>query len=164
VGCGVGDRLLDLLRVRSPLNTGSPEPKVDPGHLKRHGPTDYIVRFAFGFGISAAAAIVSTVFGAKIGGVLLAFPAILPASLTLIERQDGRHEAMTDATGAILGSFALIAFAAIAAVTLSKFTAVLALVLATAVWLAVAFALYVLIVWLPRRRKSAVTRARPTSA
>jgi hypothetical protein len=136
---------------------------VEPAHLKRHGPSDYLMRFAFGAGISAAAAIAGTVFGAKIGGVLLAFPAILPASLTLIERKDGRQQAMIDATGAILGSFALIAFAIVATLSLAKFNIWVALTLATITWLVVAVALYVLIVWLPRRRKSLVSRVRPTS-
>ena len=150
--------------MTSPLETGSPEPKLEPDRLQRHGVKDYLVRFAFGFVISAAAAIAGSVFGAKVGGVLLGFPAILPASLTLIERRDGRHEAKTDATGAILGAVALIAFAAVAAVTLGKLPAVIALAAATATWLGVAFALYVLIVWLPRRRKRPARTARPTSA
>ena len=149
--------------MRSPLETGPAKPKLEPSRLKRHGVNDYLVRFGFGFVISAVAAIAGSVFGAKVGGVLLGFPAILPASLTLIERKDGRRQAMTDATGAILGSLALIAFAVVAAVTLTKLPAVISLALATVTWLAVAFALYVLIVWLPRRRKRPVKIARPTS-
>src|SRR5204862_416137 len=73
---------------------------------------DFALRFAFGAGIALASGVVGAVAGERIGGVLLGFPAILPASLTLIERKDGRHEAAVDATGAILGSVALILFAA----------------------------------------------------
>ena len=42
------------------------------------------MRFLFGAGISLVAGLAGMAFGSKIGGVLLGFPAILPASLTLI--------------------------------------------------------------------------------
>ena len=67
-----------------------------------------------------------------------------------------------DATGAILGSIALIVFAAVAAVSLARLPAAAALPLAAVVWLAVALGLYVLAVRLPRRKRPA-TRAKPTS-
>ncbi|HET7466738.1 MAG TPA: hypothetical protein VFL29_08720 [Candidatus Dormibacteraeota bacterium] len=121
------------------------------------------IRFAFGAGISAVAAVAGIVAGNRIAGVLLGFPAILPASLTLIEKKDGRHEAAVDATGATLGSIALIAFAVVAAWILPRLPALVALLLAAGVWLALALLLYVLIVRLPRRRKRPATRARPTS-
>ncbi len=143
---------------------GPPRPRVDLGALKKHGPRDYLTRFAFGAGIAAAAGIVGLVFGVKAGGLLLAFPAIMPAALTLIERKDGRGQAAVDAVGAILGSFGLIAFAAVAAFGLLHLSAALALVLAAAAWIVVAFGLYVSILWLPRRRNRRGRIARPTSA
>src|SRR5579859_5960961 len=103
-----------------------------PRFLVFHAVKKYLTRFVFGAGIATAAAIVGMVFGPKLGGILLAFPAILPASLTLIERTDGRHEAKVDATGALLGSFALIGFAAAAALALPRFSAGIALALACA--------------------------------
>lgn len=103
---------------------------------------DVAIRFAFGAGIAIAAAIVGMVAGNRIGGVLLGFPAILPASLTLIERKDGRHEAAVDAVGAILGSIALIVFAIVAAVVLPRLPAAVALPIAAGTWLAVALGLY----------------------
>ena len=121
------------------------------------------IRFAFGFGISAAAGIVGVVATNRIGGVLLGFPAILPASLTLIERHDGRHSAAIDATGAILGSAALVAFAVIATLSLTAMPAAIALGLAGAAWLAVGLGLYVLAVRLPLRRKRDAKRAKPTT-
>ena len=122
----------------------------------------YLTRFVFGAGIATAAAIVGMVFGPKIGGILLAFPAILPASLTLIERNDGRHEAKVDAIGALLGSFALIGFAAVAAFALTRLGAVIALALACAAWAVIAAGLYVLMARLPRRKRP-LRIARPTS-
>lgn len=125
-------------------------------------PRDFVIRFAFGASIAAAAALVGEIAGDRIGGILLGFPAILPASLTLIERRHGRHEAKVDATGAILGSIALVAFAVVVAWALSLLPAAAALALGAAVWLAAALGLYVLAVRLPRR-KSPATRAKPTS-
>lgn len=149
--------------MKLPARDGSPGPRVELDSLKRHSVSDYVTRFAFGAGISAAAAMVGAMFGAKVGGVLLGFPAILPASLTLIERKDGRGPAAVDAVAAILGAFALIVFAVAAGVALRRFSAVLALLIATAAWLAVAFVLYVSILWLPRRRKSPMKAIKPTS-
>ena len=123
---------------------------------------DFALRFAFGAGIAVAAGVVGAIAGERIGGILLGFPAILPASLTLIERKDGRHEAAVDATGAILGSIALIVFAAVAAGSLARLSAAAALPMAAVVWLAVALGLYALAVRLPRRKRPA-TSAKPTS-
>lgn len=143
---------------------GNPKPGLDLNSLKKHRVSDYLTRFAFGAGISAAAGIAGAIFGAKVGGVLLGFPAILPASLTLIERKDGRGEAAVDAIAAILGGVALVAFALVAAVALTRFSALVALLLAAAAWLLVALALYVSILWLPRRRRRRrLSIVKPTS-
>jgi hypothetical protein len=155
--------LLVVPAVRNTIKGEAPQPRFDLGALGKRSPGDYLTRFAFGAGISAVAAIAASVFGVKLGGVLLAFPAVLPAALTLIERKDGRHEAAVDATGAILGAVALIGFALTAAWVLPRFSAGVALALAGAAWIGLAAALYVLIVWLPRRRKRPVKIARPTS-
>lgn len=149
--------------MTSTLKDGPPRPRLEPSALNKHKPSDYITRFLFGAGISAAAASVGAVYGAKIGGILLAFPAILPASLTLIERKEGRREAAVDATGALLGAIALMAFAAVAARALTHFSAGIALGLAASAWAVLAIGLYVLIVWLPRRRRRPVKTAKPTT-
>jgi len=75
---------------------------------------DLAIRFAFGAGISSIAAIISYVFGARFGGVFLAFPAILPATLTLIEKEESKRKAEDDDIGAILGAAALILFGGLA--------------------------------------------------
>src|SRR5205823_10431867 len=103
-----GSWVLDLRAVRLPARDGSPRPSIDVSALKKHSLSDYLTRFAFGAGIATAAAVVGAVFGVKLGGLLLAFPAVLPASLTLIERKEGRGEATVDAIAATLGSIALI--------------------------------------------------------
>ncbi len=66
---------------------------------------DLAVRFVAGALTSVAAGAVTIAFGARAGGIVLAFPAILAASLTLIEQQENSAEAREDARGAVLGGF-----------------------------------------------------------
>ncbi len=114
---------------------------------------DIALRFAFGAAISAIAGIVSIVFGSRVGGVFLAFPAILPATLTLIEKEDSTKDAEGDDVGAILGAAALILFAVIGWRFFPRLGGAVTLVIATVAWLAAAIALY-LCLRLPWRRWS----------
>jgi len=50
--------------------------------LKFH---EHAIRFVFGGVVSVLASLVAREYGASLGGVFLAFPAILPASLTLVK-------------------------------------------------------------------------------
>lgn len=58
---------------------------------------------------------------------------------------------------------ALVAFALVAGFALMRFNGLVALLLAAAAWLFVAFALYVSMLWLPRRRPRRASIARPAS-
>jgi hypothetical protein len=69
------------------------------------------VRFAFGAAIALAAALVGLRFGPRYGGVFLAFPAVLPAALSMIEKKEGKARADVDAYGAIIGGLGMVAFA-----------------------------------------------------
>lgn len=85
---------------------------------------EYLPRFLFGGVVTAMAGVVAKEFGPGIGGLLLAFPAIFPASATLIEKHEkkemreagypgkrrGRKAAGVDAIGASMGAVGLIAF------------------------------------------------------
>ncbi len=62
-----------------------------------------------------------------------------------------------------MGSVALIAFAIVASYAFKHFAGVVTLVLAAAAWMVVAGALYVSILWLPRRLNSRGTVTRPTT-
>jgi hypothetical protein len=87
----------------------------------------YAIRFLFGGLITALAGIVAKKFGPGIGGLFLAFPAIFPASATLIEKHErdkkeshgltgkkrGRSAASVDAAGSSIGSIGLLVFALI---------------------------------------------------
>ena len=97
----------------------------------------------FGAGIALVAGIAGTVFGPKVGGLFLAFPAVLPATLTLIEKNEGPAKAWADASGGALGAVGLAAFAFVT-LRLLPTSPVLALPLALVAWLVVAAGLYFL--------------------
>ena len=85
---------------------------------------EYLIRFILGGTMTVVAGVIAGRFGPLIGGLFLAFPAIFPASATLIEKhvrerkeraglpgaRRGREAAALDAAGAMLGSFGLAAF------------------------------------------------------
>ena len=62
--------------------------QVDLSTLGQTKWQDYAVRFLFGGIITALAGIIAKRFGPGIGGLFLAFPAIFPASATLIEKHE----------------------------------------------------------------------------
>lgn len=119
-------------------------PAFDLGQVRKASVRDLGYRFLAGALVSVAAGLVTIAFGARVGGILLAFPAILAASLTLIEEQEDSAEAREDARGAVLGGCALALFALVAALTLGKLGDVVALLLATIAWFAGALIGYLL--------------------
>ena len=102
------------------------------------------VRFAFGAVVALVAAIVGALAGPKVGGLFLAFPAILPASLTLIEKKEGMPKAWSDASGGAIGAIGMAAFA-LTALLLLRVNPALALILALVAWIVVSTGLYFLI-------------------
>lgn len=123
-------------------------PDLTLSRLRRVRLRDYLVRFAMGATISVVAAVVGKVIGVRFGGTLLAFPAILPASLTLIQEEEGTRRADRDAIGAILGAVGLVVFGMIGEATFGRTDPVLALALAILGWLLTAFLLYGLLAFL----------------
>jgi hypothetical protein len=122
-------------------------PTLQPGKISEARPRDLIIRFVAGAVISIVAGAATIPFGARVGGILLAFPAILAASLTLIEEQEDSRDAREDARGAIVGGSALTIFAAVAALTLRHLPGALALLIATSAWLAGALIGYMILWW-----------------
>jgi hypothetical protein len=112
-------------------------PEFAPSQLKDTKAWEYIVRFVFGGAITVATGMIGKVWGPLVAGLFLAFPAILPASLTLVKQHDGRKEAVEDARGARLGSIALAAFALVVLVTVDRLPAFGVLTLAAVAWLLV---------------------------
>jgi hypothetical protein len=119
-------------------------PTVSLGELRRTAAWEYALRFGFGGLVTVATGLIGEAYGPACAGLFLAFPAILPASLTLMKHHDGRRLATEDARGSRLGAIALAAFAAVVALTAPHGPAPLVLASATAVWVAVAVALWVL--------------------
>jgi len=135
-------------------------PTFDPKGLHDKLPKDFLVRFVFGATISLIAALIGLKFP-ELSGVLLAFPAILPASLTLVERDGGQHEAEINARGAIIGAFGLLAFAVVVALSIKQLGAAAALVLAGLSWVVVALGLYVLVMAVRSIGRRKASRAAP---
>jgi uncharacterized protein DUF3147 len=119
-------------------------PKAEPEKLREVGTRPLGYRFIAGALTSIAAGAITLAFGARVGGILLAFPAILAASLTLIEEQEDSAEAREDARGAIVGGLALAVFATVVAITVRSLGGATSLVLAGAAWLACALGGYAL--------------------
>ena len=117
-------------------------PEVTPSDIAEHGVKDYAVRFAFGAAIALVAGMLGMWLGPKLGGVFLGFPAILPASLTLIQKKDGKQQAAIDSEGAVLGAVAFVAFAIVVAVAIMRLGVVPTVIVGLIVWTMIAVALY----------------------
>jgi nicotinamide-nucleotide amidase len=115
---------------------------ADPHRLRRISMGQLGIRFAFGAAISAVAGAVGEALGERAGGVLLAFPAILPAALTLIERQEGTSSAVSDVRGAIAGAVGLLGFAVTAMLLATRLPVLAAIAAAAGAWGALGFGLY----------------------
>ena len=141
--------------------------KVDLSGLKETRWHEYALRFVAGGIITVLAGVIARKWGPGIGGLFLAFPAIFPASATLIEKHQrqrkqneglhgherGTNAAAIDALGAAMGSVGLAAFAASCWWLIPKCPAPLALGTATAAWLLVSLSL-----WIIRQRRRRLFR------
>jgi uncharacterized membrane protein (GlpM family) len=115
---------------------------VEPQRLRRTSWKEYGIRFAFGGIVTAIVGVLGTAFGPSVAGLFLAFPAILVASLTLIQKEEDRAEAREDARGAIAGGAALTVFAVVFTVVIAHGDGGVALAAATGAWVVVALGLY----------------------
>jgi hypothetical protein len=120
-------------------------PLFKPSKAKQARPRDLMIRFVAGGLTSIVAGALVLAFGARLGGIMLGFPAILAASLTLIEEQEDSAHAREDARGAIAGGCAMAVFALAATLTLGHLSAGVALVIAGAAWALTALTLYVIL-------------------
>jgi Protein of unknown function (DUF3147) len=123
-------------------------PVLRPGKLRQVRVRDLAVRFALGAVISVAAAIIGKAAGPQFGGGFLAFPAILPASLTLIQEEEGTRRADRNALGAVLGGVGMVVFAITGELCFGRVEPFGALALAVLAWAATSFALYALLAFL----------------
>jgi uncharacterized membrane protein (GlpM family) len=103
---------------------------------------DWFIRFGFGAAVSAGAGVIAVVAGPRAGGVFLAFPAILLASLTLVAKEEGQDQARDDARGGVFGTIGLLGFALVVAVAATRWPLWATFVTATVVWAIVALVGY----------------------
>lgn len=124
--------------------------RVDSSSVAQTTWREYAARFILGGVITAATGLVAEKFGAGVGGLFLAFPAIFPASATLIEKHAkkkkqaagmdgtnrGRSEAGLDAAGAAMGAIGLFVFGLIVWQFAPEHKPWLVLIAATFAWFA----------------------------
>jgi len=117
---------------------------------------EYAVRFLFGGAITAATGIVAKHFGPVVGGLFLAFPAIFPASVTLVAKHEkekklkigkdgttrGKNAAALDARGAAMGTIGLALFAIVVWKVLPVWNSATVLILAILSWLVVSILIW----------------------
>ncbi len=122
---------------------------IDASGLKQAQWHEYALRFVIGGAITVLAGLIAKRFGPAVGGLFLAFPAIFPASVTLVAKHErekkakagvrgqrrGVQAAAVNAAGATLGSAGLLAFAAVNSVLMERHL-VLAFGASTASWIA----------------------------
>ncbi len=123
--------------------------------------TEYATRFLFGGSLTVIAGIIADKFGPGIGGLFLAFPAIFPASASLVYDHElekkkeagldgtirGRMVAGVEAAGTTMGCIALAMFALVCWKMLPHLTPPMTLLMATSIW-----AITSVTVWFARRR------------
>jgi hypothetical protein len=116
----------------------------------------FALRFFFGGAICVLAGVIAEKYGPTLGGLFLAFPAIFPASATLLENEQkekkqraglhgtirGKKVAGVDAVGAAMGSLGMIVFAAMVWQLLPGRSSSLILLSATLAWFVVSVTIW----------------------
>jgi len=139
-----------------------------PSSLKEGRWYEYLIRFGLGGAATVFTGLVSSRYGASIGGLFLALPAIFCASATLIEKHEirrkreaglsgerrGQMAAAVDSAGAALGAIGMLAFAVVFSLTAETSIAA-AFVGASFAWLAISVA-----AWFVRRKTRLVRKMR----
>src|SRR5215212_8925952 len=126
-------------------------PRFRPRKIKEARFRDFAIRFAFGGTISVVAALIGAVSTESIGGIFTAFPVILVASLTLIDKQEDEEHASYDAVGAALGAVGFVACALFISLTLERWPVPASLGVGLSIWVALSVGLYALYALLASR-------------
>jgi hypothetical protein len=142
--------------------------RFSPSSLKEGRWYEYLIRFALGGAATVFTGLVSSRYGASVGGLFLALPAIFCASATLIEKHEirrkrqagldgerrGQKAAALDAAGAALGALGMVAFAVVFSMVVQSSIAT-AFIGASLAWLMVSVA-----AWYVRRQMRSARRGR----
>jgi hypothetical protein len=140
--------------------------RISPSSLREGRWYEYLIRFVLGGAATVITGLVSSRYGASVGGLFLALPAIFCASATLIEKHEirrkreaglagerrGREAAALDAAGAALGALGMLAFAGVFWLLVERSVAG-AFAGASLAWLCVSMT-----AWFVRRKMRAVRR------
>jgi uncharacterized membrane protein YjfL (UPF0719 family) len=141
---------------------------LSPSSLKEGRSYEYLVRFALGGTATVFTGFISSRYGASVGGLFLALPAIFCASATLIEKHeirrkreaglDGRRrgeEAVAlECAGTVLGAVGMLAFALTFSLAVQE-SVPIAFISASVAWAVVSIA-----GWCIRRKMRTVQRTR----
>ena len=101
--------------------------RFSPSSLKEGRWYEYLIRFTLGGAATVLTGLISSRYGASVGGLFLALPAIFCASATLIEKHEirrkrearlpgkrrGQQAAALDSAGTALGALGMLAFAVV---------------------------------------------------
>ncbi|MDA9399031.1 DUF3147 family protein [Bradyrhizobium sp. CCBAU 45389] len=142
--------------------------RLSPTSLKEGRWYEYLIRFALGGAATVFAGLVSSHYGASVGGLFLALPAIFCASATLIEKHEirrkreaglagerrGQMAAAVDSAGAALGALGMLAFAIVFSLTAETSVAG-AFLSASLAWLVIS-----VVAWYSRRKLRSARRVR----
>ena len=142
--------------------------RFSPSSLREGRWYEYLIRFGLGGVATVFTGFISGRYGASVGGLFLALPAIFCASATLIEKHEirrkraaglagrrrGQEAAALDAAGAGLGSVGMLAFAALFSI-LVEISVAAAFIGASLAWLVVSVG-----AWFVRRKLRYVRHAR----
>jgi hypothetical protein len=140
--------------------------RFSPSSLKESRWYEYLIRFVLGGAATMFTGLISSRYGASVGGLFLALPAIFCASATLIEKHEirrkrkaglsgerrGQMAAAVDSAGAALGALGMLVFAAVFWLTVERSVAG-AFIAASFAWLMVSIA-----AWYVRRKMRSVRR------
>jgi hypothetical protein len=141
--------------------------RLSPSSLKEGRWYEYLIRFALGGAATVFTGLISSRYGASVGGLFLALPAIFCASATLIEKHEirrkreagvagerrGQMAAAVDAAGAALGALGMVAFAIVFSLMVES-SIVVAFIGSSLAWLVVSVA-----AWRVRRKMRSVRKA-----
>jgi hypothetical protein len=134
--------------------------KFNPSALRRTKWYEVVLRIIFGGLATVGTGLIAKEYGPVVGGLFLAFPAIFPATATLVEKHEkekkreakidgvdrARRAVALEARGTAMGSFGLAVFALLLWRLLDRIPAWLALMSATVAWLLTA-----VLIWELRR-------------
>jgi hypothetical protein len=135
--------------------------RFDVSNIRKSRWHELAIRFLLGGLITVAAGLIGKKYGAAVGGLFLAFPAIFPASATLIDKHEkekkqraglqgtgrARQLVSVDAAGTAMGSVGLFVFALLVTELVRQHSAWLVISAATLVWIGVS-----VLIWHVRKR------------